>query len=146
MSFGKSIGAAVGRRKQEVNKAIIGMATELFTAVVNFSPVQPAAKYAKGQFINNWRIGINGTDNTTITAKSMLGANSRAGIVMMSKSLAFLNRDGYVTFSNNTHYAALVEYKGWPQSINPRWINNVGPYAPVRNAFITVVPKLKVRP
>lgn len=146
MDFTKSINAAIGKRKKQINTAIIEQAIQLFTAVVNFSPNQPAAQYSKGEFINNWRVGFNSVDTSTTSARSSLGAASRASIATLSRSLAFLGRDGYVSLANSVHYAELVEYKGWPQSMNPRWINNVGPYAPVRNAFITVVPKLKAKP
>lgn len=143
MGFADSIRKNSTKQLREVDNKITDMAVELFDTVVFCSPHQPLAKYAKGEFINNWVAVANGESSQTISAKSMTGEDSLRSIERFKGMSTFLGTDGYVTLSNNVSYAYLVEYAGWPQSINPRWINNVGPYAPVRNAWTIVVPKYK---
>jgi len=145
MGFADSVRKTASKQLEQVDKRIESMAVELFTAAVDLSPAQPAAQYAKGQFINNWRAVVNGDTSDTTKSLSMTGEASRESISQIKGSKTFLGKDAFVTLTNNLPYAGLVEYVGWPQSINPRWINKVGPYAPVRNAFTKVMPKYKVK-
>jgi hypothetical protein len=152
MSFAQQVEAAVKRRQLEINNKIVSMAAELFTAVVDYSPKQPAAQFSKGEFINNWRAAVGRTDTSTTKARNSSGLESRASIAKMTASsafYAFMGKDGHVTLSNSVSYAELVEYKGWPKpefSGTQGGDKKGGPYAPVRNAFIAVVPKFKVKP
>lgn len=140
LGFAASIRATTQKQLAQVDKKINDIALDLFTTVVALSPTKPMAKYAKGEFINNWMAKANGVDTTTRSGRSFDGMASLTSIAALRAKKTFLGKDGYVTLSNNVHYAGLVEYAGWKP---PRWSGRVGPYAPVRNAFIKVVPKYK---
>jgi len=145
LGFADSIRLTAEKQLAEVDKKVEGVAVELFTAVVNFSPNQiKGAIYSKGEFINNWHAARNGEDLSNTGWFSDTGEGSRLSIAGIKAAKTFYRRDGFVTLSNSTPYAELVEYKGWPTSINPAWIRNLPPYAPVRSAWSHVVPKFKV--
>lgn len=143
LGFAASVRATTQKQAKEVDSRIESMAVELFTAAVDLSPKQPSAHYSKGEFINNWVAVADGEDYSTAGFSSDNGDASRASIAAIRGKETFLAKDGFVTLSNGTIYSALVEYKGWPSSINPLWKDRVGPYAPVRNAFTQVVPTFK---
>lgn len=143
LGFGASVRATANKQLAQVNQKIMDIALDLFITVVKLSPTHPMAKYSKGEFINNWMAMANGVDRTTRSAKSYDGMASLTSIAALKSMNTFLGKDGYVTLSNNVPYAGLVEYEGWKPERNPRWSGRVGPYAPVRKAFIRVVPKYK---
>ena len=140
MGFADSIRASNAKRLVEVDTAVMKIAQELFTEVVNNSPTQPAANFAKGEFINNWMAAANSVDGSTRGYNDYSGMGSRNSIALLKSSLTFFRKDGKVTLSNSTPYAFRVEYAGWPA---PKWSGNVGPYAPVAKAFILVAPKYR---
>lgn len=138
MGFADSIRSNAQKRLAQVNEVVTTRAAELFTEVVNFSPTKPAAQYAKGEFINNWMVGVNGIDTSTRGSRNYDGMASRNDIATLKKVTAFYGKDGKVTLTNNTYYSILIEMKGWP--------TGKAPYAPVAKAFIKVVPKYKRTP
>ena len=143
LGFAASIRAKADKQLEQVNTKINDIASDLFTTAVKLSPTKPMAKYAKGEFINNWMAMSNGVDSGTRSTRSYDGMASLTSIAALKTKSTFLRRDGFVTLTNNVHYAGLVEYEGWKPERNPRWSGRIGPYAPVRNAFIRVVPKYK---
>lgn len=128
------------RMLANIDQKVEQIATELFTEVVANSPHTPNAATAKGEFINNWNAAKNGELRTHTSARSMVGQDSLNSIASVRNSRTFLGTDGYMTLTNTTHYGNNVEYIGW---LPPKWEGVVGPYAPVRKAFIIVAPKYK---
>lgn len=143
LGFAASVRATANKQLAQVNKKITDITLDLFITVVKLSPTHPMAKYSKGEFINNWMATANGVDYSTRSARSYDGMASLTSIAALKTRDVFLRKDGFVTLTNNVPYAGLVEYEGWKPERNPRWSGRVGPYAPVRNAFIRVVPKYK---
>lgn len=135
--FSDSIKLNVARMQRNIDNTVEKIAVELFTAVVDLSPTKPLADKAKGEFINNWYAGSNTVVTMHTSARSMTGAGSRGNIKWAQGHKTFNGKDGYMSLTNTTHYANRVEYDGWPSP------SKVGPYAPVRNAFIRVAPKYK---
>ncbi len=136
MSFAASIRAFNKKVKLEVGMKVIEIATNLFTEVVNGTPVE------SGILINNWYVGFGKTYNTGYNAlsKSSVGMASRTQIASLRTFTGFVGRDGSVSLTNSTPYGFRAEYAGWP---TPTWSGRVGPYAMIAKAFIKVVPKYK---
>ncbi len=140
MSFGASVRKTANKQLAQVDKKIEDIAIDLFQTAVRFSPAQPTAQHSKGEFINNWNAATNGYNRAKRGSYSSSGTGSFNSINGLRGGKAFFRKDGFVTLTNNLPYAGLVEFKGWQA---PKWSGRVGPYAPVRKAFITVVPKYK---
>lgn len=146
MNFASSVLAFKKKVSGEVNDKVSDIATELFTAVVDFSPAKVpiqgirSAYSAKGEFINNWQLGYNGIVSGTRSDRSATGVDSRADIAQVITGEYFSGRDAKITFTNSTPYSNLVEYKGWER---PKWSGTIGPYAPVAKAFIAVASKYR---
>lgn len=136
MGFADSIKAFNAKVKKEVSDQVLSIATELFTEVVEGTPVD------KGVLINNWYAGTgtayNGSYNPNGTSSD--GMASLTQIASLKHYIGFLGRDGAVNVTNSTPYGFRAEYVGWP---TPQWTGRVGPYAMIANAFIKVVPKYK---
>jgi hypothetical protein len=136
MGFADSIRLHNAKVKQEVNDKIVSIATELFTEIVEGTPVD------KGILINNWYAGTgksyNGSYNENSASKD--GMSSRMQIASLRAYTGFVGRDGSVSLSNSTPYGFRAEYAGWP---TPTWSGQVGPYAMIAKAFVKVAPKYK---
>lgn len=140
MGFADSIRANVAKRLAQIDAAAIEQADDLFRHVVSFSPTQPSANFAKGEFINNWMIGFNAIEGGS-RGDDYSGIGSLNDISRLRGSRVFYGRDYMVTLTNNVDYGFRVEYAGWPA---PQWSGRIGPsntYAPIAKAFIAVVPK-----
>ena len=111
---------------ERINNQILNMVVDTFNYAVKVSPIQPAAKFSKGEFINSWYPAINGFDTTVSGAYDMTGSGSLSRISGLLGSNAFLGKDAIVSLSNNVSYADKVEYHGWTRT---------GPYAPIRQAI-----------
>jgi hypothetical protein len=140
MGFADSIKIFGTKALSEVDAKTMSIAEELFTEVVNNSPTKPSANYAKGEFINNWMAAANHIDGATRGSNDYSGMGSRNSISSLRGGHTFFRKDGMVTLTNNTSYSFRVEYAGWP---SPTWSGNVGPYAPIAKAFISVAPKYR---
>lgn len=136
MGFADSIRLHNGKVKRQVNDKIVAIATELFTEIVEGTPID------KGILINNWYAGTgrayNGSYNESAASKD--GMSSRMQIASLRVYTGFVGRDSSVSLSNSTPYGFRAEYAGWP---TPTWSGNVGPYAMIAKAFIKVAPKYK---
>lgn len=138
-AFSDSIKRNINKALVETNSKILAIAEDTFTKAVSFSPVQPSAEYAKGQFVNSWYVGINSVSSEVTTSLDSSGSESLARIAALRSTLTFLGKDGFVSLSNSLPYAARVEYLGWPKGTGysgwaGNWTGQVGPYAPVRKA------------
>ena len=135
MGFADSIKNFNKKVKVEVSEQIIAIATDLFTEIVNETPVD------EGVLINNWYAGTGvGNYNSSYNefSTSQDGMYSRMQIASLKRYTGFVGRDGAVSLSNSTPYAYRAEYIGWPQ---PQWSGRVGKYAMVAQAFIKVITK-----
>lgn len=132
-SFLDGLKKNIDKTLSDTNKACNEIAETTFKITVGISPTQPFAKYAQGQFINNWFPAVNGYDGSITGALSFDGADSRARIdSIVPNATAFFGKDGFISMSNNLSYAYNVEVTGW---------KTVGPYAPVRNTITFMVGK-----
>jgi hypothetical protein len=136
MGFADSIRLHNAKVKQEVSNKIIDIAAELFTEVVNGTPVD------KGILKNNWYGGTGGTYNASYNEASASkdGMSSLTQIASLRAYTGFVGKDGSVSLSNSTPYGFRAEYAGWPA---PEWTGRIGPYAMIAKAFIKVAPKYK---
>lgn len=136
MAFAKSIRAFNKKVKAEVAMKVVDIATNLFTEIVNGTPVE------SGILINNWYVGYGKSYNTSYNegSKSSVGMASRTQIATLRSFTGFNGRDGTISLTNSTPYGFRAEYAGWPQ---PTWTGRVGPYAMIAKAFIKVVPQYK---
>ena len=140
--FSDSVRQNADKMMSQVGKKVEDIATELFTEVVLMSPANPTmaatqrtAKWAKGEFNNNWFAATNSETLSHTSVRSMTGRDSRASIRTLKNAKTFYKKNGYVTLTNTTSYSGNIEYDGWPSGLTP--------YAPVRKAFINIVPKYK---
>lgn len=122
-----------------VDEKTTDVAEKFFITIVDYSPTTfVGADYAKGVFVNSWYPAVNNFDPTVGGAPDMSGTGSRQRISALRGSKAFFRQDGFVSLSNNLHYAYRVEFAGWPLGEGGKWnwTGTVGPYAPVRKAMV----------
>lgn len=140
-SFSDSIKTNVDRVVSEMDEKCYKVAYKLFMAVVEYSPTEEVnaggrtAYHSKGLFINNWFGAANIISNSTRTITDSYGIDSRNEILNLENLKTFLGKDGYLSFANNLSYAVNVEYDGWER---PRWSGLIAPYAPIRNAIMSI--------
>jgi hypothetical protein len=140
-SFTESLQKNIERVKQEVDAKIIEQAQELFKLIVFYSPAQPSAQYAKGQFKNSWYAVPDGFNETSISLNyDSSGADSLLRIDVLKDSNAFYGKDGFVSLTNNLPYSRNIEYAGWMKQEDARW-HDTPPYAPVRTAITLIATK-----
>lgn len=126
MGFADSIKKAGDNAIHQAQQGVAKSAQLLFTDIVDLSPVQPFAKWAKGEFVNNWVAAANSINRSYTSATSMTGAQSRMSIAEVTTNLK-VDGDFYLTLTNVTDHGNQVEYVGWKR---------VPPYAPIRKAMI----------
>jgi hypothetical protein len=136
MGFADSIKLAASKMQSQVNAKIDEVATDLFTTIVNKSPI------LTGNLSNNWYVGLgSGNYNYSYSMSTNKdGVQSRNQISLLRNVTEFLGKDGEVSFTNSTPYGRNAEYLGWP---TPQWSGRVGPYAMVRNSLLEVATKYK---
>lgn len=136
MGFADSIRTHNLKVKQQVSNKVLAIATELFTEIVNGTPVD------KGVLKNNWYGGTGNVYNASYNEHSASagGMSSLTQIAALRAYTGFVGKDGSISLSNSTPYGFRAEYAGWPA---PDWTGRVGPYAMIAKAFIKVAPKYK---
>lgn len=141
MGFADSVGLTTRKMQQEVNENVLKISTELFTSVVDKTPVSSPKYVKRGELINNWFVGQGDKQiNRSYTSlKSLTGNSSRIQIATLRNSTEFLGKDGEVSLTNSVSYGYRAEYAGWPA---PRW-KNTRPYAMIRNSLTLVASKYK---
>jgi hypothetical protein len=135
-SFADSIKANIKELQQEVNDRILTEASKTFIDVTTGTPSDwQNSPYAKGLLSNQWYVAENKLSSELTDAKDLHGSASlnRANSVLNWKT--FIGKDGYVSFTNNVHYAINAEVLGWKTEDNPNW-RNAKPYAMVEKAMI----------
>jgi len=138
MGFADSLKKNIDNRFKEVASKIVEVFQVTGGVVVSFSPTQPGAPHAKGEFINNWFPMLNGESSDTTSTFDFSGTGSLSRIQNFGQTAEVYfskGKDGYMTLSNNVDYAYLVEYSGWP--------SGKPPYAPIRNSIPVVVTMFK---
>lgn len=141
-SFSDKLKAITAKQKKEIDSNICLFSRQLFHSIIEYTPVGQEW-YGKfhndkpGWLVNNWQPAINSVDTSLQqrAGKNKTGAHKRVDTVVINGS--FL-RDGYVTLTNNVHYAFRAEYAGWPA---PEWSGKVGPYGMVRKSVIDIMSK-----
>ena len=111
---------------ERVNKEILNIVVDTFNYAVKVSPVQPTAKFSKGEFVNSWYPAVNSFDHTVSGNYDSSGSGSLSRIAGLLSSNAFLGKDATVSLTNSVSYADKVEYHGW---------NKTKPYAPIRQTI-----------
>ena len=143
MGFADNLKKNIQSVQHQVNNSIVETAQQFGNKLLDYSPLGADAlymgAYAKGLFINSWYVGENNFDPTVGTSPDPSGSASKSRISGLKGSQVFLNKDGYISFSNNLSYAYRVEVLGWPSGTDSvsgwSWTGSVGPYAPVRNSI-----------
>ena len=99
-----------------VNLRCYDLARELFTSIVNLSP-SPShpGPYAHGLLVNQWYPEEGDFSDECGFSTSPNGAESLSRIKAL-RGLAFYQKDGKLTFTNNLSYAYRAEVLGWPAS------------------------------
>lgn len=141
-SFSDKLKAITAKQKKEIDSNICLFSRQLFHSIIEYTPVGQEW-YGKfhndkpGWLVNNWQPAVNSIDLSLQqrAGKNKTGAHKRIDTVVINGS--FL-RDGYVTLTNNVHYAFRAEYAGWPA---PEWSGKVGPYGMVRKSVIDIMSK-----
>lgn len=141
-SFSDKLKAITAKQKKEIDSNICLFSRQLFHSIIEYTPVGQEW-YGKfhndkpGWLVNNWQPAVNSIDLSLQqrAGKNKTGAHKRVDTVVINGS--FL-RDGYVTLTNNVHYAFRAEYAGWPA---PEWSGKVGPYGMVRKSVIDIMSK-----
>lgn len=141
-SFSDKLKAITAKQKKEIDSNICLFSRQLFHSIIEYTPVGQEW-YGKfhndkpGWLVNNWQPAVNSINLSLQqrAGKNKTGAHKRIDTVVINGS--FL-RDGYVTLTNNVHYAFRAEYAGWPA---PEWSGKVGPYGMVRKSIIDIMSK-----
>lgn len=126
MGFADSLKKAGDNAILKAQQGVAEVAQTFFTDIVDLSPVQPFAKWAKGEFVNNWVAAANSINRSYTSARSMAGSESRSSIASVTTNLR-VDGDFYLTLSNSTDHGNQVEYVGWKRT---------PPYAPIRKAIV----------
>lgn len=141
MGFASSISLQADKMKAEVNTRITQIASELFTTIVENTPVNAAPVAQKrGELKNNWYAGF-GTGNYSssyTTTFDTSGSSSLSQAQSVLQSTDFIGQDGEVSFTNNVPYGYIAEVSGW---LPPQWTGKVKPYRMVFNALTTITTK-----
>ena len=143
MGFADSVGKTANKMKQQVNDKTLAVASELFTTIIQNTPI--GTSETQGQLINNWHVGFGkGKYNRAITSSfKTSGIASYNQVAKLKGSQEFLGKNGEVSFSNSVSYAFRAEYAGWPQ---PKWSGKIQPgmsYGMVRNSLTAIAAKHK---
>lgn len=140
MGFADSVKATSEKMQSQVNDRAILIATDLFTTVVQKTPV--GLSKTRGQLINNWYVGqgVGQFNRSYSSSFNTSGINSYSQIGTLKSSKEFIGKDGEVSFTNSVPYAFRAEYAGWPL---PQWTGRVKPYAMVRNSLTAITAKYK---
>ena len=121
MDFAESIAKSIAKIENQVNESITEIAAELFTTVVDKTPVD------SGRMKNNWYVAFNSySDERNDDSKDKSGSASLTRIAKIKTSNTFFKKDGFVSLSNSSRgwmpsqnypdgffYPYLVEYIGW---------------------------------
>lgn len=113
-SFADSIKANIREVKQEVNDKILFEASQTFKDVTTGTPsTWQKSEWAKGLLVNQWYTAENALSSDKNDSKDLHGVASLNRAEAIQKWKTFLGKDGYVSFTNNIHYAYQAEALGW---------------------------------
>lgn len=136
MGFADDVLKIVAKQKQEINNAIEIIATDLFTSIVKLSPSKAiGSRFSTGLFINNWKASANSIDTGITSAKNAYGVTSLGTLEGVLQQNVWLEKDGYISFTNSLDYANIVEKIGW---------RITGPYAMVAISIKNIANKYGV--
>lgn len=143
MGFADSVAANAAKMQQNVNDQITAITAELFTAIVENSPVNVLPEAEKrGELKNNWYTAF-GQGNYNTTYSSVFDSNGSASLSQAALPLGtneFLGKDSAISFTNIVPYGYIAEVLGWQP---PYWTGRVGPYAMIRNSMTEVLSQYK---
>jgi len=143
VGFADSVKISADKLQAGINVKIGAISQELFSAIVENTPVnQDPLANKRGELKNNWCYG-EGVDNYNTSYslsfdESGIASLSQAGLARTTEQ--FNGKDGAVSLTNSVPYGYLAEVTGW---ISPTWSGRVGPYAMIRNSMIEVISKYK---
>ena len=113
-SFADSIKANIKEVKQEINDRILSEASQTFKDVKTGTPsTWQQSEWAKGLLVNQWYAAENSLSSEKNDSKDLYGVASLNRADAIQRRKTFLGKDGYVSFTNNIHYAYQAEALGW---------------------------------
>ena len=141
-SFAYKLRKIANKQLKEVDQSVCKIARDLCHSVVELTPVG-LSEYpgglinVPGELVNNWQPAVNSI-NTSLQQRpgpSKTGAHKRIDTTIVNGTF---KQDGYISFTNATHYVNLAEKIGWPE---PRWSGKTGPYAMVSRSIAEILSK-----
>lgn len=140
-SFADQVRAASNNVLRRVNLKCYAIARELFREIVQHtpSPSHPGP-FAHGWLANQWYPDTGYFSDELNGSKDASGSDSLNRIAAL-KGLAFYQKDGQVTLTNNLSYAYRAEALGWP--VADGWSGRIGPYRMVALSLQSVAAKYR---
>lgn len=140
-SFAESIRINSSKILEETQIKCYTVMDELFTSVVDLTPVGATAmEVHPGLLKNNWFSSIGDTLSTATTETfDASGYDSKLNIAVLKENNLFLGKDSKASLTNNLDYAVRAEMIGW---YGPPW-KGTAPYAMVDNSLSLVASKYK---
>ena len=129
-SFASSVKDSIKIHMEDINKRLTEFTADTLRDVVEMSPSEPiGSKYAIGLLKNQWYIAFNSRSHQYSEVADQAGTQSLAEVQKVIGSKVFLNKDGFVTFTNKSPYGVFAEKLGWyPNPDHPHW-KGTPPYA-----------------
>lgn len=117
MSFASDVLKFKEKALLHANKSVCNTFESLASEVIDRSPNAPdhIGRYAKGTLKDNWYTSIGSPSSEVSSSANLSGISSLSRFKAILAQAPFLGKDNTLYFTNNTNYAARVEYLGWPQ-------------------------------
>lgn len=134
--------------RKSVDAKCVRIIRELFTLVIERTPVSEPKWGHSGRLVGNWQTTLNGFNYSLQNQYSPNRSGPLRRMQAVVKLGTFVNGDAFITLCNGTHYAYRAEALGWPlDGVNHEgwyWSGRVGPYRMVGLSILDITKKYGV--